>query len=123
MKGKNTVSLQSGEKSYDANVIVADVENDLLMGLDFMRRRGCRVDVKNNVLIIQGKKCDLNCRGLIGCHRVVPKEDEIILAKSGRMITGRVVNVTKATTDLYIVEPDNALRKEDRGLVARARAD
>ena len=85
-----------------------------------MRRHGCTVDVENNVLIIQGKKCDLNCRGSIGCHRVVAKEDEIIPARSERIITGRAVNMTKATNDLYIVEPDNALRKDDRGLVARA---
>ena len=52
MKGKNTVSLQIGEESYDVDVIVADVENDLLIGLDFMRRHGCTVDVENNVLII-----------------------------------------------------------------------
>ena len=48
------------------------------------------------------------------------KEDEIIPARSERIITGRVVNMTKATNDLYIVEPDKALRKDDRGLVARA---
>ena len=52
VKGKTTVSLQIGEESYDADVIVADVENDLLIGLDFMRRHGCTVDVENNVLII-----------------------------------------------------------------------
>ena len=48
------------------------------------------------------------------------KDDEIIPARSERIITGRVVTMTRATNDLYIVEPDNALRKDDRGLVARA---
>ena len=52
VKGKPTVSLKIGEESYDADVIVADVENDHLIGLDFMRKHGCTVDVKNNVLII-----------------------------------------------------------------------
>ena len=28
--------------------------------------------------------------------------------------------MTEATNDLYIVEPDSALRKDDKGLVARA---
>ena len=120
VKGKTTVSLQIGEESYYADVIVADVENDLLIGLDFMRRHGCTVGIENNVLVIQGKKCDLNCRGSIRCHRVVAKEDEIIPARSEGIITGRVVNMSKATNDLYIVDPDNALRKDDRGLVARA---
>ena len=31
VKGKTTVSLQIGKESYDADVIVADVENDLLI--------------------------------------------------------------------------------------------
>ena len=48
------------------------------------------------------------------------KEDEIIPARSERIITGRVVNMTKATNDLYIVEPDNTLTKDGRGIVARA---
>ena len=120
MKGKTTVSLQIGEESYHADVKVADVQHDLLIRLAFMRRHGCRVDVENNVLIFQGKKCDLNCRGSIGCHRVVPKEDETIPARSERIIKGRVVNMKKATNGLYIVEQDNALRTDDRGLVARA---
>ena len=85
-----------------------------------MRRHGCTVDVEKNVLIIQGKKCDLNCRRSIGCHRVLAKKDEIIPARSKRIKTGRVVNMTKATNDLSIVEPDNALTNDDRGLVARA---
>ena len=48
------------------------------------------------------------------------KEDEVIPARSERIIQGRVVNLNKATNDLYIVEPDNSLRPDDRGLVARA---
>ena len=52
VKGKTTVSLQIIEESYHADVIVADVENDLLIWLVFMRRHGCTVDVENNVLII-----------------------------------------------------------------------
>ena len=48
------------------------------------------------------------------------KEDEIIPARSERIKQGTVVNMTEATNGLYIVEPDNALRKGDRGLVARA---
>ena len=31
-----------------------------------------------------------------------------------------MVNITDATSDLFVVEPDNALKKDDRGLVARA---
>ena len=78
-------------------------ENDLLTGLDFMKRHECTGDVENNVLIIQRKKCELNCRALIGCHRVVVKKDEVITARSGRIIKDRVVNMTETTNDLFIV--------------------
>ena len=44
-----------------------------------MRRHGCTVDIENNVLIIQGKKFDLNHRESIGCYRVMTKEYEIML--------------------------------------------
>ena len=46
VKRKTTVSLQIWEENYGADVIVADMENDLLIGLDFMRRHGCTVDVE-----------------------------------------------------------------------------
>lgn len=51
---------------------------------------------------------------------MVAREDEIIPARSERIIKSKVVNITGTTNDLYIVEPDIALRKDDRGLVARA---
>ena len=70
-------------------------------------------------LIIQGKKCDLNCKGSIGCHSVVSKEDEIIPARSERIIKVGVANMTEVTNDL--VEADNALKENDRGLVAKAK--
>ena len=119
-EGKEYCQFTDRRKSYSADVIVADVENDLLIGLGFMRRHRCTVNVENHVLIVQGEKCELNCRESIGCHRVVAKEDEIIPARPERIIQGRVVNMIEATNGLFIVEPDNALRKDDRGYVARA---
>ena len=47
VKGKTTVSLQIREESYNADVIIADVENGILIGLGFMRRHGCTVDVES----------------------------------------------------------------------------
>ena len=55
VKGQTTISLQVGEKSYDADVMVANEENCLLIGLYFIKRHGCLVDIEKNVLIIQGK--------------------------------------------------------------------
>ena len=62
VKEKTAVCLQIGQESYDADVVVAGVENYLLIGPDVMRRHGCTVDFENIVLVIQGKTCDLNCK-------------------------------------------------------------
>ncbi len=42
---------------------MADIENDVMMGLDFMQRHKCSIDIVSNVLSIAGKDISLNCSG------------------------------------------------------------
>ena len=98
--GKTSISLKIGKRNYDTEVIVADIENDMLLGLDFMKNHDCTVDVGRNALIIKGKSFDMNCMGKIGCHRFIAKYDEKIPAMSENIISGKVLDMEGGSNDL-----------------------
>lgn len=68
------------------------------------------VEYYNNVLINQGKKCDLNCRRSIERHRIVTKEKGSLSARLERSIKSGVVYMAETSTDLYLVEQYDARR-------------
>lgn len=50
VQGERKVELQLGDSIYQHKVIVADIVDDCILGLDFMRQHGCEIDVKQGVL-------------------------------------------------------------------------
>lgn len=114
VRGKTKITLKISDTLYDTEVIIANIENDMLMGLDFMEKHGCTVDILNNTLVVKGKKVDL-----IGCHRIIAKADEEIPAMSEKIINGKVLNMTGHSTDLFIIE-QSEIKKDNIGLIARA---
>lgn len=50
VRGKKEVKLKLGHKAYWHNVIVADIVDDCILGLDFMRKYRCEIDVDRGVL-------------------------------------------------------------------------
>ena len=54
--GRSKIQLQIGNENYEANMLVAVIENDLLMGLNFMQEHGCTIDVVSNTIFIRDTK-------------------------------------------------------------------
>ena len=79
VSGTTTIVVKVGNFDYRVEVIIANIENDMLMGLDFMKQYNCALDIVNNLLIINEEELTLNCEGNIGCHRVVTKENVNII--------------------------------------------
>jgi hypothetical protein len=71
IKGRTHLDIKLNDEISTNPFIVSNIEGDAILGLDFMTARNIVIDVPNNHLIANGKKIPMNCRGPIGCNRVI----------------------------------------------------
>ena len=90
LKGKTTVFIDIGGMHYTCQVVVADIDLELILGLDFLKNHECQIDVVQNVLSIHGKSCELMCNGKIGCYRILVSEKVNIPAMTEMIIEGKL---------------------------------
>ena len=67
VQGKANIRLEIHGMKCDVHVVVADIENDMVVGLDFMQQNNCKIDVASETMTVQGKECRLANKGNIGC--------------------------------------------------------
>ncbi len=120
VKGTTTVCVKIGSASCDIQVIVANIENDALLGLDFLKQERCIVDVVNNTMTLNGQKVQLNCEGSIGCYRVVVAENVEVPAHSEAIIRGKVTGLPANQRELFMLEPSERMMDGGKGLVAKS---
>ncbi|MCG8076675.1 MAG: retroviral-like aspartic protease family protein, partial [Candidatus Thiodiazotropha taylori] len=105
IKGKTSVFIEINGMHCLCKVVVASIDLDLILGLDFFRDHNCLIDVSTNTLTIQGKPCKLDCSGSIGCYRIAVQEKIEIPAMSEMVIEGKVLGLRQDAGGLCIVEP------------------
>ena len=62
--------IDIGGMQYTCQVVVADIDVELIMGLDFLKTNECQIDVVQNILSIHGESFELLCNGKLGCIRI-----------------------------------------------------
>ena len=50
-------------------VVIANINLDLIEGLDFIKAHNCLIDATKNDLTTLGKPCKLICSGSVDCYR------------------------------------------------------
>ncbi|MCG8044653.1 MAG: hypothetical protein JAY66_03025, partial [Candidatus Thiodiazotropha taylori] len=120
VKGKTQVVIElSGIKSV-YEVIVADIDMDAILGLDFLMTNKCKLDIENKVLEIKGKKCKLNLAGRLGCYRVTVSQKIEIPPRSEMIIEGKVSVPVLRQNDLGLIEAVEKPIGAGNSLVAKA---
>ena len=71
-------------------MIVADIESDILLGLDFLKNQKGHINFETNSLILGDKKFDLNFHGKLGFYRTVISEKVSVPARSEMIVCGKV---------------------------------
>ncbi|KAJ8940314.1 hypothetical protein NQ318_014388 [Aromia moschata] len=66
IRGETNVTIVIGNVSFEHRALVAEIEDELILGMDIMNTKGFELDFKNNVLKINGEE-------------IVPERSEMIL--------------------------------------------
>lgn len=111
--------LEFAEIRCPITVAVADMDVDVVIGIDFMKTYDVEVSVSKNTMTVQSKAISLQCTGKTGCLRVVLTEKVVIPPGCEMIAQGRVIDSGIETIGLGIVEPTEKQSNLDRGVVAR----
>ena len=103
-------------------MIIANIDNELILGLDFMKLLDCQIDVGQETMVIQGRAIKLDSLGYVGCSRVIAKEMVQIPPRSETIIQGKMVESTVGNGRLCIIEPSDNFLKKGNAMVAKTLA-
>ena len=120
IKGQTTAFIEICDMHYTCKVVVADIDLDMIMGLDFFKNHECQIDVVRNILTIHGKPCEMTCSGAIGCYRLSVAEKVQIPARSEIIVDGKVEDGQVHPKGLCIIEPKEQSFGNSELLVARS---
>ena len=71
VKGTTKVSFAvKGMPFQHQMVVMSELDIDGILGLDFMKKYSCSIDIANELLLFQGQAVELVMRGKVGCYRV-----------------------------------------------------
>ena len=120
VKGKISVMVEVGGIKCVTEMVVADIDIDAILGLDFLKSNNCQLDMDGDTLLIKGKTCKLNVAGKIGCYRITVAKDIEIPSRSEVIIEGKVHMPILRKNDLAVVEPTKQSFITGKGIVAKA---
>ncbi|KAJ8948402.1 hypothetical protein NQ318_009910 [Aromia moschata] len=85
IRGETNITIVIGNVSFEHRALVAENEDELILGMDIMNTKGFELDFKNNVLKINGeeivlhRKTEETIRVVLAEDTAVPERSEMIL--------------------------------------------
>ena len=118
VKGQALINIMIGAKLFQHNVLVADVTNQGILGIDFLQKYGMTLDFAKGKLMCEGNEIRAQCR--TGTHRacrVSVSEHTVIPAGTRTIVQARA---TKPLADgSWLVEPLSHTPGEKQVLTAK----
>ena len=113
--------LMIGGSSYPTDVYVTDMTDSILLGLDFLSRHGCIVDLKHNTIEIYGERIPAHLKrngsgDNIFIGRVTMGESKVFYPDTGYIIEATLQNPPSQPIEL-VIEPR---RDKQQGLLVSA---
>ncbi len=130
-KGRGEFSLNLGAVEVQHHIYVADIEEEGLLGYDFLHRYQCDLLFKSKRLIVNDPDPDNDNQHDIEddsrpmmCHRVAVKETTVIAANSEQLLSAKLV--TRPQTQgkqMGVLEPRDVFVKKHAVIVASTLVD
>ena len=118
-KGKANVCFVINGVKCVMDVVIAEMDIDAILGLDFMSMHDVIVDVVGMTMHIKGTVCPLVKIGKIGCYQVIVKERVYVPSRSEVILEGQLVDWDSSDDNIGIIETSDRFLDSNRGVVAR----
>ena len=121
--GQSKVTLCIGSNVYDHNLVVANITNDGILGLDFLEKHSCAVNLSERTLSIESNGEIIPCHKLANtaiatCCKVAVLEDLEIPPRCELMVPGATVGGIVPGTG--VIEPTQLFVQRKGLLVAKS---
>ncbi|XP_060561567.1 retroviral-like aspartic protease 1 [Ruditapes philippinarum] len=110
VKGQTEIDLRFKRHLYKTKVVVAEIGNDVVLGLDFMQQYGVCIDVIRNTMKLKGHIVNLYCTGKIGCFGI-DLSDEVDKSSESTTVKCRETGPEVKQKDNVQVETKRKQRK------------
>ena len=124
--GVGTFTLSFNGKQFELPAIVADMNSEIVLGVDFMQKFSCVLDMKNCTITTEDLVINCFTKGKMGCFRISAAETVSIPSNNGIVIPGALTGKRVCLEEQYgIIEPYEQLMEKKNILSGRvlARAD
>ncbi|CAG2253632.1 unnamed protein product [Mytilus edulis] len=100
--------------------VIAGLSVEAILGLDFLKTNGCKVDLGNKVMERDNQHIPLLLQGKLGVYRVAVKYEVGIDPRSEIVIQGEVLNYDSAVQVTGIIEPSEEFLDRGKALVGKS---
>lgn len=114
VKGEISVTFNIGNTSFQHPVLVADIEDEVILGMDVMNSKGFKLDLQRSVLEINDEELVLHRRNE-GVVRIILAEDVILPERSEVILDGKF-NTKVDHGSIFLVEPRSHDSEIGRGI-------
>ncbi|KAJ8936264.1 hypothetical protein NQ318_019750, partial [Aromia moschata] len=114
IRGETNVTIVIGNVSFEHRALVAEIEDELILGMDIMNTKGFELDFKNNVLKINGEKIVLH-RKTEETIRVVLAEDTAVPERSEMILDAQLAG-NPGVGNIMVFEPRSHDGEVARGI-------
>ena len=120
VEGRAVVDIQFENFQCSNIAVIANINVDGILGLDFMRSQSATIDIERNIVKVQGHELGVQMLGQIGCYRVSVSETVTLPPRTESIIDGKVEDNVPVSFEVGLVEPTDDFRKAEKALVGRA---
>ena len=103
--GVGDFTLSFNEKQFKLPAIVADINAEVILGLDFMQKFSCEIKMKDCTYIAEDVVINCFMKGKMGCYRIVAAETVNIPSSNEIIIPGNISEKDICLEKIGIIEP------------------
>ena len=124
VKGQLDLELTLGPINVLHKIVVADIKQEAILGMDFMATQGCKLDLKKSIMSINGIDIVMwnNGSSHSTVSRVVLFQSDIVPARHKKLVEAKVIR-RGSEAQFNLVEPSRRSVERTDVLLGRSLAD